>query len=139
MEMDVLEVAVNQEDDEDYSEWAADDLSGKMISRKLVEEARAEEVAFMKGIDLYDEVDVEECWRKTGKPPVSTKFIDQNKGTEEDPLVRCRLVARNFKTKGDKDRQDLFAAMPPLEAKKMLFRMAVVKQRRLMAGGVGGQ
>ncbi len=38
--------------------------------------------------------------------------------------MRCRLVARDFKPKGEKDREDLFAAMPPLEAKKLLFRMA---------------
>ena len=36
--------------------------------------------------------------------------------------VRCRWVARDFKPKGGKDREDLFAAMPPLEAKRLLFR-----------------
>jgi hypothetical protein len=41
--------------------------------------------------------------------------------------VCCRLislVARAFKPKGYRDREDLFAAMPPLEAKKILFWMA---------------
>ena len=39
-------------------------------------------------------------------------------------FVRCRLVARDFKSKGDQgEMAELFAAMPPLEAKKSLFRM----------------
>ena len=42
---------------------------------------------------------------------------------KEHEEVRARLVAPDFKTKGD-DRGDLFAAMPPLEAKKLLSRMA---------------
>jgi hypothetical protein len=56
--------------------------------------------------------------------PVTTKFVRVNKGTVEYPDVRARLCARDFKPKGDDSRCDLFAAMPPLEAKKMLFRMA---------------
>ena len=51
--------------------------------------------------------------------------VDVNKGTSEKPDVRCRLVARDFKPKGEKDREDLFAAMPPLEAKKLVFQKAV--------------
>ena len=55
-----------------------------------------------------------------------------NKGTADKPDVRCRLVARDFKPKGEKDREDLFAAMPPLESKKLLFQKAVAEnaQRR---------
>ena len=36
-------------------------------------------------------------------------------------------MAQDFKKKGDNNREDLFAAMPPLEAKKALFRLAAVK------------
>ena len=34
-------------------------------------------------------------------------------------------MARDFRVKGEGHRDDLFAAMPPLEAKKLLFKMAV--------------
>ena len=44
--------------------------------------------------------------------------------------MRSRWVARDFKPKGEKDREDLFAAMPPLEAKRMLFRRARVRRKR---------
>ena len=60
----------------------------------------------------------------TGRPPVSTKWVEVDKGTAEKPDVRCRLVARDFRVKGEGHRDDLFAAMPPLEAKKLLFKMA---------------
>ena len=55
----------------------------------------------------------EECWRRTGKPPVSTKFVRVNKGSEEDPDVRARLCGRYFKVKGGGTEVSLFAAMPP--------------------------
>ena len=53
---------------------------------------------------------------------MSTKFVRVNKGDETDPDVRCKLCARDFKPKGEEMRSVLFAAMPPLEVKKMLFR-----------------
>ena len=73
---------------------------------------------FMRKIALFEEVDVGECYEVTGKAPATTKWVDLNKGTMDKPDVRCRLVARDFKPKGEKYRADLFAAMPPLECKK---------------------
>ena len=57
-----------------------------------------------------------------------------NKGTAENPNIRCRLVARNFKPKGEKDRADLFASMPPLEAKKVLFSIAATHEKEFREG-----
>ena len=42
--------------------------------------------------------------------------------------VRSRLVARDFKG-GDKDRDDLFAGSPPLEAKRLLLSRAATRRR----------
>ena len=53
--------------------------------------------------------------------------------------MRCRLVARDFKPKGEKDREDLFAAMPPLEAKKLLFRKAATSRQRRKNGKIERQ
>ncbi len=49
---------------------------------------------------IWDVVDESECWKKTGAAPVSTRWVDRNKGTEEQPGVRSRIVARDFKGKG---------------------------------------
>ena len=70
---------------------------------------------------IWHEMDEEECWRKTGRAPVTVRWVDTNKGS---PVIRSRLVARDFRQPGDKDRQDLFAAMPPLEMKRLLISKA---------------
>ena len=85
--------------------------------------ARKEHVDFTKKL-------VAKCWQKTGKAPVSVRWGDVNKGSVEVPEMRCRLVARDFKGKGDKDREDLFAATPPLEAKRALFSKAVTRRKK---------
>ena len=77
------------------------------------------EMGYMEKLGVGEEVPEGECEAMTGKQPVTTKWVRVNKGAD----VRARLVARDFKIKND-DRGDLFAAMPPLEGKKMLFRMA---------------
>jgi hypothetical protein len=97
-----------------------------------------EEIQFMKKINLYEEVPIEQCWQATGKDPISTKWVDINKGTVDKPDVRCRLVARDFKPKGESNRADLFAAMPPLESKKLLFQKAVTENSRNRAMGGNG-
>ena len=66
-------------------------------------------MSFVNGIPLYEEAGVDECWRRTGKAPTSTKWVDVAKGSD----VRSRWVARDFKPKGETGRADLFAAMPP--------------------------
>ena len=47
---------------------------------------------------------------------------------------RSRLVGRDYKAKGGREEEEVFAGMPPLEAKKMLFRRAAAdrgwRQRR---------
>ena len=70
--------------------------------------------------EVYEKLPIEECWKETGKAPIGVKWVDTNKGDKERPEYRCRLVAKEIKK--DK-REDLFAATPPLEAKKMLFSL----------------
>jgi hypothetical protein len=45
-------------------------------------------------------------------------------------VVRSRLVARDFKVKGEKEREDLFAATPPLELLKAQLSRAAAKRGR---------
>jgi len=86
-----------------------DERTGLMLDEALTKQAEAEEVEFMQKIRLYDVVSNSECWDKTGRPPISTKWVRVNKGTQEAPDIRCRLVARDFKPKGEKDRSEIFA------------------------------
>ena len=70
-------------------------------------------------MEVYEERDYQECWLKPGRKPIGTRWVDIWKETEE----RSRWVAQDYKIKGDDGRADLFAGMPPLEAKKALFRI----------------
>ena len=48
----------------------------------------------------------------TGKGPISVRWVDINKGDDENPNYRSRLVAREIRRRGD---APAFAATPPLE------------------------
>ena len=77
-------------------------------------------------MQLYDKVPVEECMRMTGRKPISTRWIDINKGDVSNPNYRSRLVAREINTH---KRNDLFAATPPLEALKMIPAMTATANK----------
>ena len=62
--------------------------------------------------------------RTTGKRPIGVRWVDVNKGDAVNPEYRSRLVAKEIKVN---KREDLFAATPPLEAKKLLFSLAVTE------------
>ena len=55
---------------------------------------------------------IAECIEVTGKKPVKVRWFDVNKGDDDTPNVRCRIVVKDFNV--DK-RPDLFAATPRLE------------------------
>ena len=75
-------------------------------------------------LDMFEFGTIEEAWRRGGKKPTTTKWVEGWKKNEDGArFVRCRLVGRDFKVKHEVERDDLFAAMPPLEAKKTMFRM----------------
>ena len=86
---------------------AYDDVSGKSLDPGLVREARKVEMGYFRKKNMYTKVARAECFAQTGKGPVTTRWIDINKGDEANPSYRSRLVAREIK----KDvRLDLFAA-----------------------------
>jgi hypothetical protein len=136
-DMDIGNLQVNVEPDE-FDEWEHEyerefgDLEEGEFDPELLKEARKEEVQFMENIGVWEPSTWEECLEKTGRPPITTKWVDVDKGRGGEVLVRSRLVARDFKVKGDDRGFDVFAATPPLELKRLLFRMARVK------GSVGG-
>ena len=109
------------------SETFYDDISKKPLSPQKVRAARADEVKGVYQHKLFDKVPLKECWDETSADPVSTRWVDINKGDDDDPDYRSRWVGREFKGK-DNDRDDLFAATPPLEAKKALIALAACQK-----------
>ena len=103
-----------------------DDVSGEVLDWDGVIQARAEEINEFLKHGVYHKVPIQECYDKTGKGPIETKWIDINKGDAIAENYRSRLVARETQTDG---RPDLFAATPPLEAFKVVCSRVAIKRR----------
>jgi len=108
--------------DHEGSFW--DEVSGNRLNSEEVVAARLDEIKQLHSHHVYDKVPLTECWESTGRNPVKVKWIDINKGDNVNHEYRSRLVAKEIKM--DK-RLDLFAATPPLEAKKLFFSAAVTE------------
>ena len=89
-------------------------------------EARREEMAFFRRMGVYHKVPRSQA-SKDGCKVITTRWIDTNKGTNEKPNYRARLVGREIKTDS---RIDLFAATPPLESLRMMCSLCASNQNR---------
>ena len=126
---DGLNLDVKQIFEEFDQTYAWDDANNMELPLDLVTSAREEEMAHMKG-KIFKVVKKTESWAKTGKAPKSTKWVDTDKSHGEgEMLVRSRWVARDFKTRGEKDREDLFCATPPLELLRFLVSRAATRAK----------
>jgi len=105
-----------------------DDVTGKYIDAELIKAAREEEMRGFRDFEVYDYVLREVAERDREGKFVGTRWVDHNKGSEEDPEVRSRLVGQEF-AKGEL-REDLFAATPPLTASRMLLSAVASRGRK---------
>ena len=115
-------------EESEYFKEFVDDVNGAPLDARLVARARTEEITGLHKHNVYTKVSLDECYKNTGKAPIGTRWVDHNKGDNDNPDVRCRLVGREFK--GNDKREDLFAATPPLEAKKTLIVLASSQYNR---------
>ena len=90
-----------------------------------MEEARAEEMATVKRMQVWIKVDRDRCIRETGRPPIKLRWVDTNKGDDEAPNYRSRLVARDIKRKGE---DSIFAPTPPLEALRAILSLTATRE-----------
>jgi hypothetical protein len=70
-----------------------DDVNGKVLDTEGVRKARQDEIEFVKKMSLYKVVPVSECYQKTGKAPIRTRWVDSDKG---EGKLRSRLVAMDL-------------------------------------------
>ena len=92
---------VNQEVDLDTSaedDWMAyvDEISAEALNAALVRAARQEELEYADRYGIWDEVPTQECRDQTKAAPISTRWVDTNKGDEARPNYRSRLVVQEF-------------------------------------------
>ena len=108
---------------------AFDDQSGEPLDLELVKKARQEEIRYFKERGVYEKVNLDECWKETGRGPIGVKWVDINKGDSKCPNYRSRLVAMEFKTD---ERPEWYAATPPSECLKILLSMLASDPRKKM-------
>ena len=98
-----------------------DDLTGQPLPPDLCHAARATELEYFREKKVWTIRKVEEALRRTGKPPITVRWVEVNKGDDLCPKIRSRLVAREIRLKGE---EAIFAPTPPLESLRMVLSHA---------------
>ena len=97
-----------------------DDTSGMLLNNTVVEKARPEEIAVVRELCVWEVVD-----RPRGEVVLGTRWIDINKGDENKPFYRSRLVVQEWKRQAD---WSFLTATPPLEALRSLLICATIEE-----------
>ena len=98
-----------------------DDLTGLPLPPDLCRAARRKELEYFKSKGVWEMRTINEARRKMGRRPISVRWVETNKGDDEHPNIRSRLVACEIRTPG----QDaIYAPTPPLESLRMILSMA---------------
>ena len=102
----------------------ADDLTGQPLPPELCKQARATELQYFQDKEVWAIRKISEALRRTGKPPISVRWVEVNKGDDLCPKIRSRLVAREIRLKGE---EAIFAPTPPLESLRMVLSHATTR------------
>ena len=97
-------------------------MTGQPLFTELVEAERREELEYFATKGVRHLRPREEAYKKPCKPPITVKWIDVNKGDDEHPNYRSRLVAWEIRLPGE---DPPFAPTPPLEALRTVLSLAV--------------
>ena len=58
--------------------------------------AREEELKVVDEMGVWELRPISGCIEVTGKKPVKVRWVDDNKGDDDSPNVRCKIVAQDF-------------------------------------------
>ena len=105
-------------------EDVVDATTGQILRAELVRQARALEMEYFRNKKVYSKKPMAEAIKRTGKPPITVKWVDVNKGDDSHPNYRGRLVAREIRKKWE---DSIVAPTPPLEALRTLLSIAATK------------
>ena len=123
---------------EEEEEWMTEEEprqgdEGGGLDPAQVRQGREEEMNVMvRTLKMFEFGSWKDATSRMSKMPTTTKWVDRAKKDDAgQTFVRCRFVACDLKPKREGPRDDLFAAMSPLEVKKALFAfVAVVREKR---------
>ena len=105
-----------------------DSASGQVLKGHLVGKARQEEMEYFFGMNVYAKVLENEAWGRTGKRPIGVRWVDVNKGDDDDPNYRSRLVAKDIRKRCE---DAIFAPTPPLESLRAVLTLVASPQVRM--------
>ena len=111
--------------DEVPDEWLSSWYPETHTRQKMVIEAKRKEMDRFNRMKVKRFVTRESMERDEDRKIISIKWVISNKGTEEHPTGKARLVAREFTT-GDK-RGELFAGTPGLMAIRTVMSKAMTR------------
>ena len=112
--------------------WFYDDVSGRVLHTKGVQQARKDEIKIIEDMGVWEKIPRSQM--PSGMKTIGTRWADVNKQDEETPLYRSRSVGQEIKRGSGFD--EFFAAMPSLSAFKMLPTIAVTSRLADSSGQV---
>ena len=98
-----------------------DDLTKQELSTPLVKAARRKELQYFEDKHVWRRVPISEAVRASGRPPITVRWVDVNKGDDVSPDIRSRLVARQIRGAHE---DPMFAPTPPLESLRTILSYA---------------
>ena len=99
-----------------------DDLTGQPLLPGPCKQAHQLELDYFRTKGVWEMRRVAEALQRTGRRPISVRWVEVNKGDSENPKIRSRLVAREIRGPGQ---EACFAPTPPLESLRMVLSCAV--------------
>ena len=114
--------SVQQQAHESYK----DSVTGQPLRAELVRAARKLEMEYFEAKQVWEKRPRSEALAKTGKAPITVRWIDTNKGDDDHPNYRSRLVAREIRRAGE---DPIFAPTPPLESLRTIISLAATNVR----------
>ena len=107
----LLHIKIAKNEEEEFK----DSVTGQPMNGDLVREARRKELEYFESMKVWIKKPREDSFKHMGKPPISVRWIDVNKGDDLNPECRSRLVAREIRRFGE---EPIFAPTPPLESSR---------------------
>ena len=78
-----------------------DDITGKELPWQAVNQAREQELKYLRELGVCEKVDERAALAKYNVTPMDTKWVDTDKAFGEEPMqMRSQHVAREFKSGG---------------------------------------
>ena len=62
-----------------------DDLTKQELSAPLVKAARKKELEYFESKGVWKKVPIQEAWKVSGRPPITVRWVDVNKGDDQHP------------------------------------------------------